>query len=365
VAAAAHHVAGRSAQAQTLLQQHWPLVERLPQAPIELLTTRAQVTTGLGRPREAITWYQQALQASRAHGTPVQVIRTLVSMARDQMVLGEIAAADAALAEAEQRHAQHDGLALEHHGATGLRASTLRDLGRYDAALVAYQASIDAESDPQSLLALWQRVQRAQLWLVIGQAGRALQDLDAAQGGSDRPPWFRAGLLLTRARIAGARGQPMGRWLDEADQVLPDDPADFMVVQAGLLRAWAGAPAQPLLALAERCQYGGFALSLRWVALQAALRAGQAGEARALAAACDPLPDGLLKSGLLPRSVPQGVWWHGLWQAWHQLGEPGRAEAARAEGLAWLHRTLQRELAAPFHAAFRDQVPAHRALLAG
>ena len=50
---------------------------------------------------------------------------------------------------------------------------------------------------------------------------------------------------------------------------------------------------------------------------------------------------------------------------WLKLGDTGRAEAARAEGMAWIHRTLQRELAPEFHASFREAVPAHRALLAG
>lgn len=358
-AAAAHALANRNARAHDLLERHWPLMERLPMLPVDLLTTRAQVVAGQGHPREAHAWFQRALQASRSSGNPVLVIRTRVSMARNLMVLGDIAEADAALADAEQLHAQHEGLAQEHHGATGLRASTLRDLGRYDAALAAYQASIDAESDPRSMMALWQRVQRAQLWLAIGQYARAVQDLDAAAP-DERPPWFHAGVLIARARMAQARGQAMAPWLDEAEALLADDPADFMAVQAGLLRALAGAPAAPLLALAERCQYGGFVLSLRWVAAQAAARAGRAADARALAATCDPAP-----AGVLPRGVPQGLWWHGLWQLWRTLGDAGRAEAARAEGVAWIHRTLQHDLAAPFHPAFRDAVPAHRALLAG
>lgn len=358
-AAAAHYMAQRHARAQDLLERHWPLMERLPALPPGLLDTRAQVIAGRGLPREAMPWFRRALQAGRAAGTPVAVIRTLVSMARNQMVLGEIADADAALAEAEQLHARHEGLAAEHHGATGLRASTLRDLGRYDAALAAYQASIDAESDPRSMMALWQRVQRAQLWLAVGQYARALQDLDAAEDDT-RPPWYRAGVLLGRARIAWTRGQPATRWLAEADSLLAADPAEFMALQAGLQHALAGAPVAPLLARAEALQYGGFALALRWVAAQAAAREGRADEARALALACETPP-----AGVLPRSVPPGVWWHGLWQLWRALGDAGRAEAARAEGVAWIHRTLQRELAAPFHAGFRDAVPAHRALLAG
>jgi hypothetical protein len=50
---------------------------------------------------------------------------------------------------------------------------------------------------------------------------------------------------------------------------------------------------------------------------------------------------------------------------WQRLGECDRAEAARAEGVAWIHRTMQHELASEFHASFSQAVPAHRELLAG
>jgi len=46
------------------------------------------------------------------------------------------------------------------------------------------------------------------------------------------------------------------------------------------------------------------------------------------------------------------------------LSDSGLAEAARAEGVAWIHRMLQRELAPEFHPSFRESVVAHRDLLA-
>jgi hypothetical protein len=41
-----------------------------------------------------------------------------------------------------------------------------------------------------------------------------------------------------------------------------------------------------------------------------------------------------------------------------------RPEAAHAEGVAWIHRTMQGELPSEFHASFRQAVPARRELLA-
>ena len=69
--------------------------------------------------------------------------------------------------------------------------------------------------------------------------------------------------------------------------------------------------------------------------------------------------------GQLPLDCALGSWWHGLWRVSQHLREHGRAEAARAEGVAWIHRTLQRELAPEFHASFRNTIAAHSELLAG
>jgi hypothetical protein len=120
---------------------------------------------------------------------------------------------------------------------------------------------------------------------------------------------------------------------------------------------------QALLALRGRAQrdgYHGVHWAAEWACAPLALAAGQADAARGHALACAQRP-----AGHTPQDNAPGLWWHGLWRVWQRLGEPGRAEAARAEGVAWIHRTLQAELASEFHASFRQAVPAHRELLAG
>jgi len=97
-----------------------------------------------------------------------------------------------------------------------------------------------------------------------------------------------------------------------------------------------------------------------WACAQLALAQAQPVRARVHAAACTDRP-----SLHTPQDLAAGAWWHGLWQVWLGLNDPDRAEAARAEGVAWIQRTLQRELAPEFHASFREAVPAHRALLSG
>jgi len=87
---------------------------------------------------------------------------------------------------------------------------------------------------------------------------------------------------------------------------------------------------------------------------------GQAGAAWRHALACGARPLG--QAAPLPG---EGVWWHGLWQVWLALGDPARADQARAAGLAWMDHTREHHLPGEFSAGFVDQVPAHRGLASG
>lgn len=118
--------------------------------------------------------------------------------------------------------------------------------------------------------------------------------------------------------------------------------------------------AEGLRRAAQADRLYGLHWAAEWACAQLALAAGDCRQARAHAAACMARP-----AEHTPLDLPAGTWWHGLWQVWLGLGDADPAEAARAEGVAWIHRTLQRELAPEFHASFREAVPAHRALLAG
>ena len=111
-------------------------------------------------------------------------------------------------------------------------------------------------------------------------------------------------------------------------------------------------------AQADGCH--GLRWAAEWACARLALRAGAHESARGFSAACLNRP-----AGHTPLDRALGAWWHGLWQVQLGLGDRGAAEAARAEGVAWIHRTLQQELAPEFHASFRDAVPAHRELLSG
>ena len=67
---------------------------------------------------------------------------------------------------------------------------------------------------------------------------------------------------------------------------------------------------------------------------------------------------------ITPMDLQDGTWCHALWRAWLRLGDAARADAARAQGLAWLQHALAHELDPAFHAGFKA-VPEHRELLLG
>jgi hypothetical protein len=110
---------------------------------------------------------------------------------------------------------------------------------------------------------------------------------------------------------------------------------------------------------AHRDGYHGLYWAATWAAARCAARQGDVVQARALLRTAMARPLEHVSADLWP-----GAWWHGLWQVGRAVGDTDAAQAARAEGVAWIHRLLQHELPAEFHPAFRDAVPAHRELLA-
>jgi hypothetical protein len=143
---------------------------------------------------------------------------------------------------------------------------------------------------------------------------------------------------------------------------------DSIEIDAELAKALRSARAaadvyRRLLALRDQAQRDGFC-SIRWASelgcARAAATAGDHGRARDHLKACMQRP-----STEVALDCPSGHWWHGLWRLAQQLHAPEYADVARAEGVAWIHRTLQNELPPEFHASFRNAVADHRELLAG
>ena len=167
--------------------------------------------------------------------------------------------------------------------------------------------------------------------------------------------------------MAAARGMPAGDALARAQALLVPGMLRTMresiLLDAALAHADAAGSLVSARAVRDAAQADGLH-GLRWAAEWACARLALAADTPALAlsfcAACMDRP-----AAHTPLDRALGVWWHGQWRVWLALGDSGRADAARAEGVAWIQRTLQRALAPEFHASFREAVLAHRELLTG
>jgi hypothetical protein len=70
-------------------------------------------------------------------------------------------------------------------------------------------------------------------------------------------------------------------------------------------------------------------------------------------------------AGQVALLLPDGHWWHGLWQVGLALGDRPLATTALTAGRHWVHSTRSLHVPAPFQPSFCDAIPEHQALLAG
>jgi tetratricopeptide (TPR) repeat protein len=357
----------RHDEAAALMARHWGAVERLPDPPSSFFTERGLVCDNAGRPHEGREFHRRAIDIARRRGEHSEVMVAIQNLAASCVDTGELDAAADLLQQAEALRQAHDDLHSALAMAWNLRAIVSRDQGRFRLALAASEHALADGADRLPARVPLDRQHRAWTWFWTGQWTRALQDLTQDDAYPELPAWVAARSLQLRARLAAARGLPAGDALVRAQAML--EPAmlrtmrESITLDAALALPAAGAGLAHARAIRDAAQADGFH-GLRWAAEWAcarlALAAGAREQAAAFCAACMDRP-----VGHVPLDRAMGSWWHGLWRVWLGLGDSGRAEAARAEGVAWIHRTLQRELAPEFHASFREAVVAHRELLAG
>ena len=363
---------GQNSEAEALLRLHWPAVERSGEPEPSNFTEYGVVLDNSQRPLEARRFHRRATELALARGWHSEYVITMGNLAVSYIDTGELDEAERSLDEAERVRLSHDSM----RGATGvgwnLRVMVWRDGGRYTRALELVEANLPLIQAQMPLRLPLDRLHRAWLWAWIGQWARAQQDLTADDGYAALPGWVLARALQLRARMAHSRGQSVGDTLERAQALIHAGtlrPVRDSIIIDALLAAGresvpqAAAAHQRLLALRDLAQRDGYH-GVQWAAEQAcahlALAAGQPDAARGHALACAQRPP-----GHTPQDCTPGLWWHGLWRVWQRLGEQGCADAARAEGVAWIHRTMQHELASEFQASFRQAVPAHSELLAG
>ena len=363
---------GRGDEATALLGAHWPTVERLGDPEPTHFIEHGVVLDSLGRPIEARASHRRGVELALAHRQHSEFVMGSKNFAVNYIDTGELDAAMALLDAAERERRAHDALQGINHLSWNLQAIVLRDLGSYAQSLQRFDMSIAAVSEQLPARLPLDRLHRAWLWGWIGQWARAHQDLAAHDDYGVLPPWVRARALQLRARLATWQGRPLGDLPERALAAVSDGALrtvrDSIEIDAALASALqspsaAAAAQRRLLALRDRALRDGY-LGVRWAAELAcaclALKAGEHDAAREHARACMQRP-----IAEVPLDCAPGHWWHALWRLSQPLGDKERTDAARAEGVAWIHRTLSTALPSEFHASFRQAVPAHRELLAG
>ena len=375
---------GRSDEAGVLLDRHWPAVEGMSHPEPTTFVEHGLLLTDIGKPLAGRTSLRRGIELALERGQHSEFVIGSKNLAANHIDTGELDEAMAVLEAGERMRQAHDALQGSNLLSWNLQAMALRDLGRYGRSLERFDTAMAATSELLPARLPLDRLHRAWLWASIGQWARAQQDMAAGDDYGPLPAWVRARALQLRARLAQWRAQPAGDALARAHaqvdantlrtvrnsiqidlelaagQPSPQMPAQTSAKTSAKTSAAAYTRLLALRDLALRDGYHGVRWTAEWGCAQLALAAGHARAARGHVDACFGRPE-----GHAPLDCPPGSWWHGLWRAAQGLGERGWADAAHAEGVAWIHRTLQRELPSEFHASFREAVPAHRELLAG
>jgi hypothetical protein len=339
----------------------------LPDPAPSFFTERGLVNDNAGRPHDGREFHRRAIDIARRRGEHSEVMVAIQNLAAGCVDTGELDAAADMLGQAEALRQAHDDMHSAQAMAWNLRAIVLRDQGHYRLALAASEHALADDADRLPARVPLDRQHRAWTWFWLGQWARAVQDLPKDDAYPELPAWVAARGLQLRARMAAARGLAPGDTLARANAMLEPGMLRTMRESVALDVALADADAATGLAraralrdAAEADGFHGLRWAAEWACAQLALAAGAGTLAAEFCAACTDRP-----TEHTPLDRALGSWWHGLWQVWLALGDRGRADSARAEGVAWIHRTLQRELPAEFHASFRESVVAHRELLTG
>jgi tetratricopeptide (TPR) repeat protein len=164
------------------------------------------VLDNLGRPDEALTHHRIALQQMRAAGDLNNLSIACGNLACNRIDAGDLAAADAALEQAQQIIAGHEGFEGGLPPLRLLHTLVLNHLGRYGEALARGEQGIAAtqRSVPSQLLRAQLRL--AQCWWHLGQWARLTQALGEAVPGPEAD--LLAVFMHARLRLAYARAHP-------------------------------------------------------------------------------------------------------------------------------------------------------------
>jgi hypothetical protein len=243
-------------------------------------------------------------------------------------------------------------------------AGYLREAGRFAEALALIQPALEWFSANRNVWWIQScQFELARLYVALGQPGRAQQILAGIEPASAS---MRLSLLMYRARIARAMGQPARALAEEAAALAPQTERPVVLACAVMIELAPELEPQAAAerieqALAEARRHGlrGFARALRLRRIESLVRARRAAEAAPDAAA---LLDELRKQGAYWIYAPE-YWW-ALHRAFAAAGDAPAAREALASGRRWILETALPHVPAEFRDSFLHRNLINRELLA-
>ncbi|MBA4176175.1 MAG: hypothetical protein C0505_06400 [Leptothrix sp. (in: Bacteria)] len=363
---------GRLAEALAVVEEFWPLVERLPDPDPDFFNARAVLLDNLGRPREAIPLHGQAFELTLRRGDSGDAVTSLGNLAVSLMECGLMRGARRALERAETlRRAHDDGDGVS--PPTMFQAlAVARALGHHDQALAwaervhGYLAASGSAYLPVVGLG------RAAVWIDLGQFARAQQALPEADALPDVPSWFTARRWQHAARLRAAQGRKPLECAEAAAAALGNEnlvsARESVTLQLASARGTAG-DLDTIFAVAAAARASGrdgtaLAADLRAAGLAAALgmlhaAASHADRARALLAG-----DREGDEAVTATDLSDAESWLMLGHAYAAAGRSVDASDACARGAQWVVQTASDHVAPEFRDSFLHRNPVHRDLLA-
>lgn len=312
---------------------------------------------------EALLAWDRSLAISRAAGESLLVSQSLANKGSTLAKMGLVREAavlarqglDLMLAQPEAQGRPHMTQCTLGH--------RLRDLGRYAEAIELLEAAL--ASFTASGVRFWRHMAQdrlSQLWLQLGQPGRAKPLLD------DDPEGLPLGLQVMRwvhradlaRHVGGDALTPMRQAL-----VLMGDRHDDIYYRIASLFACAIVPADEAEALAIGLTHWARSHHRFGVALAGHVRA--AGAALAQGAPARALPQVEAAMALSQDHVPDSFYLPELWSVAsrvHQaLGQTADAGAALQAGRRWIEQVASTQVPAPFRESFLQRNPINRDLM--
>jgi DNA-binding SARP family transcriptional activator/tetratricopeptide (TPR) repeat protein len=347
------------------------LFERIDVPRPKLYSERGVLLDNLGRPRDAMPMHRRAIELALQQGERSLAVSVLSNLACSQMDAGRMRAALATLDQAMSIAGSHDDDSGLLASMLATRCNVLRELGAFDLALSALERARSAlQGGAASYLPIVE-IAQAQVWLQLGQNGRAQQALPKEEALAGLPGWVAARRWMVLARCRAAMRQRVGDALARAVESIAEGGVQVIRDVVGLHAAAAGGTLDDLDALlaigAQARDDGRDGVALAAACFGARL-AGSVGlrqlallQARQAAAVLGLEPGSA--DAVTPADIGEAEAWWCLALAYDATGHTADAAQARERGRACLARIERDHVAAEFRDSFRRRNPVHWALL--